>query len=277
MSTKIHVDDFGLSESSSKKIYDCIISNSVQSVSYMGNGLALKYSEKLLRDQVAIEKYLHLCLTEGKSLGHDYVYITDENNYFKIKFWKFFLLSFLPFLKYTKKIQKEIKAELRLQLINYNEIVNFKKFRIDSHQHIHMTPIVLNVLFDLKNEFDFNFIRIPKEYFIFNVNNPGYLINFFRLNVIKLLLLRFLTLISIKKIQKNKIEYNQNFSGLFLSCRMTAEFAQMYSEKYSNALIVFHPGKIENEEISTFWKNDKFRQHHYSKWRDFEYNELKKL
>ena len=81
---------------------------------------------------------------------------------------------------------------------------------LDGHQHVHMTPWIFNLIFNLRKKNKIVNIRIPNEVFLIN------LFDLLRLsilkNIFKCLIIKIFIYIS-----KSKINYEYNFFGLIYS------------------------------------------------------------
>ena len=240
-----HADDFGRSPNISQKLYMLIKNKKITSISII-------VSEKIyglsLIKKSNVSKRLHLNLTDFsiKKTRQDYIY--------NFSFFKLLILPILPGFKINKKkIEKEIIRQIKI----YKKKINQKSIFLDGHQHVHMIPWIFNLIFNLRKKYNIKNIRIPDEPFILNFSE---ILNLnLIINLIKYFLLKFLIILSKKKI--SKVNYKFNFFGII--------YSGIYNKKYLSKIIkiidknksknkteiLVHPSFALSKERNLFKKN----------------------
>ncbi len=270
----VNADDFANSENMSDIICKCFDEGPLNSTSIMINSISLEKSLEKLKSRDKMRTSLHLNIAEGipVSSPSKIGYLVDNNG----KFCKSFeaILFDYYFGSHSKKelIKKQIKEEYRNQILLYAQKLQSNCINIDSHQHYHTIPFISDILIELNKELDisFSYIRVPKEPFFFDISRFKDLKNYFGLNIVKHLLLNFLSISLIKKIKKNDILYSEFFVGVLFTGNMTFNSIKKALRRYKKdqtVEILLHPAYLSSKEVLN-WKNDKFK--------DFYTNENRK-
>lgn len=266
MNSKIyyHADDYGVSINSAKCIDELCINGKINSISFLSNmGCSGKAAESFLK---ASEKFpskvnvsIHFNLIEGKCLAGKKLcpHICDENGMMATTWGKLFIWNYIPFLR--TKIRKELQTEFKFQV---EELVKFgladtQKLRIDSHQHTHMIPVVMDAIVNClrDNNWKAEYIRNSQDPVLPYMLNLSKFKKFNPVNVIKCLILNFYSMKVRKFMKKNSIPIHY-MSGVFFSGSMDERIKIMIpvlkkaAEKKGWYLVVlFHPGIVLPEEI----------------------------
>lgn len=164
----INADDFGMNE----YVNDAIIlghkNGIITSTSLVASGDNFNDAIKLANQNPNLGIGIHSTLIGGlKPLSNvkDVPSLVNENGVF--------FDSHTEFIKrvYSKKINfNEVYHELDLQ---FKKILssNLNITHVDGHQHLHILPEVLPIIFALMKQYNINKIRIPKESYTFLNNN----------------------------------------------------------------------------------------------------------
>lgn len=234
-----HADDYGRSELISKNIANCIEANIISSISIIVTNkiFGLDYIKRK-----NIKKRLHINLTD----------FPPNVDGMMCKKHSFFGLLFSPLLGNFQKKKFDITQEIIRQINIYKKNFELKSIEVDSHQHVHMIPWIFNILYDLKDKHQINFIRVPDEkilcyeLLITNLN--------FLLNILKLFLIKLFIIINYKKIKtlNNKI----NFNGIIFSSCPNDKIIKKVIENSKNlkfkSEILLHPGFSNISEKDQF-------------------------
>lgn len=159
----VNADDFGLSLSISRGILEAHSSGIVTTTTVVPNGPAFEESIRLLEDHPRLGIGVHLTLVGEDPLLSDPELIpslVDKNGY-PYKGWK----QFLAASAVGRIKQDEIRIELRAQMERMNAALNGIGRRIDhldSHQHLHLWPLVGDVMLDLAEEWNIKAVRLPR-------------------------------------------------------------------------------------------------------------------
>lgn len=151
---RIHADDFGISKQQAKDILhlssSCGGSGALNSVSIFANSPCFQESSELLKLPVQENKIalsLHINLVEGPSCAPAQAIplLVNTQGVFKNDFATLLLLSCSP---YRKKLYQNIVKECTAQLTRYLEAFpeQRKMLSVDTHQHVHAIPLVLDAL-----------------------------------------------------------------------------------------------------------------------------------
>lgn len=157
----VNADDFGLSDIINEGILESYLKGILRSTSLVANGKAFDHSLEIIRSHPELDVGVHLTLVEEKP-------ILDENKVPSLIFKNgHFYNHANDFTKryLSKKISfNEVKNELNAQIekILDNRIVIS---HMDSHQHLHLLPRILDITIELANRYKIKFIRLPKEKF----------------------------------------------------------------------------------------------------------------
>lgn len=142
-----HADDYAANEEISEHILDCYREGVLNSLSILPNSSHLDSCMKLFAPyREKIKTSIHFNLAEGHCLSKpsQVSWLVDERGMFSISFFKVLLLSFT---RKKKELKKQIKTEMQAQLVRMLPYVD--TLRIDSHQHYHMIPIVLESILEV--------------------------------------------------------------------------------------------------------------------------------
>lgn len=261
-------DDFGLSPESDRHIKEC----KVNKVSVLANsdadfsGLNAKIST-------------HINLVEGKCVSdkNKIPLLVDDKGYFRHTFGGLLKLSLG---KNRKEFRQQVKTEMRAQIkkVNAPEM-------IDSHQHVHMIPVIFSCLCEIIEEDGMNteYLRIPAEPVLPYILAPEFYKSYFSLNFIKQQTLKFLNLFNKKRLKRAGLKQN-DFFGIMFSGNMNEKRVKKllgafirHSEKKNRDLeVLFHPGFVETTEGKSAAEEYKFSQFYLSEGRKNEYCALLK-
>ncbi|MHC4874345.1 MAG: carbohydrate deacetylase [Planctomycetota bacterium] len=278
----IHADDFGLHNEITDKILDCFNNGVLNSTSIITNGPGFEYGvEKYKETDGRLRLALHLNLIEGKPLSdpEDIDLLIDSVGEYKYMF----LALWLKYLKADRQLKQhlksQIKKELSAQIDKYLSYVNVP-LEVDSHMHMHMVPFISEILFELASEKNISYIRIPSEPFYFDA---GSIKNYFSANIIKNLLLNYLSGRALVNTSKLDISCNKFFIGVLGTGNMSLSAVDKALQsinkkgisKDESIEILFHPGGIE-ERAAIDWTTKEFVKDYYiSPCRKSEYEFIK--
>lgn len=256
-----HADDFGANREISEHILDCFRDGALNSLSVLPNSLHLSKCMTLLepyRQEIAVS--VHLNLAEGHCMADEtqVPWLVDERGMFAISFFKVLLLSFTGKKKELKRqLQAEMKAQLQAMLPYIHEL------RIDSHQHYHMIPLVLQSIFaaikELRQEGnnvpEIMFIRIPAEPILPFIKHPALYLTYRPINLVKNIVLNILNAFdgALLKPYRKKTAV---FFGILLSGRMDIQRVSAFRRDFERIAekrglpleILCHPGGVQKPD-----------------------------
>lgn len=170
----VNADDFGLSEGVNYGIIDTYKYGILTSTTALVNGYAIGHAVKLAHENPGLGIGIHFTLTFRKPVSRNFPYVDKEGN----------------FLKYQEldAINATLDAsiiyeEFQCQLEKFVELFGFYPDHIDSHHHVHMFPVVKEVVLkiaksigvsvrgvDVPVELDFYDDKVTESYFIESLN-----------------------------------------------------------------------------------------------------------
>ena len=287
----IHADDFGLNEATNKAIIDLKKLNVLSSTSLIINGNSVESAIKSWKELTNFPLCLHLCITEGPATGNinEIKNISNQNGGLSKSFFELILISCLPKNNtYRKLIKLELKHEIISQIEKYKRLTELEILYIDGHQHIHLIPIVMEVLIDLRKQFKIRWIRTTSEPLITSISIKSWYMAFIKKGILKWLILRILSYFAKKRIKQNSIQTNSAFSGVLFTGIMSENIIIAASKELklttiknneTAPLILTHPSyplanKEERNRLLNFHLSSKFFN---SKWRYREFQAIQKL
>lgn len=213
---KIIADDFGLN----KSINEGIISGLKEGFI---NGASLMPVGKEFDDAVNKAKGL-----DKDAIGIHFVLVDEKPLVFKNlpKSHKGFFIKYIFGMIKPVDIENELRAQL-----NKCIRAGVKPAFVNSHQHLHLLPAIMDIVIKLAKEYDISYIRI--------VNEPIFLNKRKIFRKIQLLFLQFLSRIAKTKIRKAGLFCNDYFIGFINAGNLSREDL-LKAEKIKQ----IHPDKI---------------------------------
>ena len=155
----INADDFGFSSSVNVAIIKAHEEGILTSTSLMVSGDAAQEAIALAKNHPHLAVGLHLVLVCGKSVlsPSQIPHLVDSQGNFSNN-------PTQAGLNY--QFNQATRAELRLEI--YAQLEKFRDSglnlsHVDGHLHLHVHPVILNILTELAAEFKIKFIRLPSE------------------------------------------------------------------------------------------------------------------
>ncbi|MBD2279550.1 hopanoid biosynthesis-associated protein HpnK [Aphanizomenon flos-aquae] len=155
----INADDFGFSQGVNAAIIQAHEEGVLTSTSLMVSGDAAQEAIALAKDHPQLAVGLHLVLVCGKSVlpPSQIPHLVDSQGNFSSN-------PTQAGLNY--QFNQATRAELRLEI--YAQLAKFRDSglnlaHVDGHLHLHVHPVILNILTEFAAEFQIKFIRLPSE------------------------------------------------------------------------------------------------------------------
>ncbi|MBO1068093.1 MAG: hopanoid biosynthesis-associated protein HpnK [Dolichospermum sp. DEX189] len=155
----INADDFGFSQGVNAAIIQAHEEGILTSTSLMVSGDAAQEAIALAKDHPQLAVGLHLVLVCGKSVlpPSQIPHLVDSQGNFSSN-------PTQAGLNY--QFNQATRAELRLEI--YAQLAKFRDSglnlaHVDGHLHLHVHPVILNILTEFAAEFQIKFIRLPSE------------------------------------------------------------------------------------------------------------------
>jgi len=230
---RIIADDLGLHPSVNDGIIFLLKNKYISGASIMANGQAFDDAISKIKHVEGAPPHVgvHLVLVEEKSLTG----IKFPKNY------KTFFIKYVFGLIRKGDIKKEIEAQVK-KCISAGVAPQF----LNSHQHLHLLPGVLDIVIKIAKENNIKHIRLINE----PLHGGGKL---FRKT--QLLFLNFLSKLAKKKLDKAGLKYNDIFIG-FLNAGNLKESDIEFAKQIKNEPVELgcHPG-FEDENLRAKYKS----------------------
>ncbi|MBE7044070.1 MAG: ChbG/HpnK family deacetylase [Ruminococcaceae bacterium] len=276
-------DDYGLDETSSLHIRQCIAEGVLNKVSVFPNFENVDLHK--LSEQKDVRLSLHLNLVEGRCMADAsrINLIADQNGNFRYTFGGLFRLGLL----HRKELEEQLYREIKAQILYWKSILPAgAPFCIDSHQHTHMIPAVFKALLRVLKEEDIkvDYLRIPAEPLLPYLTTPSLYATYSGINLIKQWLLKFLWQWN-RKYTKNEPVSTSCFFGILFSGRMDEKRVRKLLPKYQRLAekrgfdieVLFHPGYLKKINPDFKDKNIVFEAFYLSENRKTEYDSVMKI
>lgn len=237
-------DDLGLDSAVNGGIFFALKNGLISGASLMANGEAFEDAIQKLKDFPGHSIGIHLVLVEEKPLTQ----IKLPKNH------KIFFIKYILGLIKKGEIEKECEAQINKVLK-----ASVKSEFINSHQHLHLLPGIMDIIISLAKKYGIPYVRIVNE----PVFGKG---KVFRR--VQLLFLNFLSGFAKSKIKKAGLLYNDYFVGFINAGNFTRE-DMFKADKIKHA----NPDKIVELGCHPGFENETLRTN-YSHWK---YNWKKEL
>ncbi len=285
----IHADDFGLTEATNKAILSLIESNKLNSASLMVNGNATRSAIEGWKNNSKFPLFLHLCLSEGPSTSpqNDLTNLTTAKGCLNMTFIRLLLISLLPKNNRVKKMVKnEVRKEIHSQISLFKELTGLNSIQLDGHQHIHLIPVVLEILLEMAPYENIKWLRTTYEPIPPGIGIRNWFIVFLKGGFVKWIILQILSYFGKRLIYKASIFTNSGFSGVIFTGHMSREVVNNAWQELeiievgklqTPPMILLHPGAIlsQEEKKMTLSKFPLSKIFFESPWRQKEWNTIR--
>ena len=245
----LNADDFGMSEAYNRAILEGYSSGILKSASLVANGEAFEEAWKnVIPACPDLGVGIHLNVIEGKSLCLGLDRLTDEEGNFNNSYVQLLLKSLnKKDTAFMEQLEKEFRAQIE-EVMKHTKVTH-----IDSHVHVHSIPPIFELVCKLAKEYGIKQIRsqyekpymVPDVFKHLNMKYP--------VNLIKVMLLNFFTLINESKVQKYELNTNDYLIGVAYTSMMnslTVSYGLM-AIKYDKVTVeaLIHPCRYEDGTI----------------------------
>lgn len=263
MNIILHADDYGYNEEVSSDILECFNNGTLHGISIMPNSKYFDECMAMLNDKQLL-KTIHFSISEGPSVSDPkkLKLLCNEEGMFKLSFFKLLIMSLGP---KRGELKKELKLELKAQYekaLPYLDEVN-----IDSHVHYHMIPLVLKTLLEVVEESgrEVGYLRVPAEPIGPFIKHRELYASYNVVNIVKNIVLNFLTFVSRKTLKKYK-NNTAVFFGIIMSGHMDIDrvsallpdFVKVAENRGMDLEVLAHPGHAINRETLLDPKNEEY-------------------
>lgn len=257
-----HADDYGVSRAQSARILSCYTEGVLNSISVIPNTPELEKSLALLDTedtQNKIRRVLHLNFVEGRPVAcaEQVDMLVDDTGYFSISFIKLLKWSYCKRGEERKRLKAQLKTEIAAQLHQVVDVCDYRITAIDSHQHYHMIPIVLDALLEVIEEKGIRIqeMRIPVDPVLPLLKTSSLWLKVPIINWVKWGILWLQSGRNRKKIEQKNIKVPV-FFGIFFTCEMKLDIVNALMPKYIAYAqrqgcyleLMFHPGNLTKRE-----------------------------
>jgi len=268
----VTADDYGLTQSISDSILETVDAGAVTNVSIMPNGMAFEYA---LAEWQKRQKFLllsiHINLTEGKPVSspHTVPLLVKKNSTFKYSvggLWFAYLISL-----YRGEFRRQVRLEIEAQIKKVKDTIGTQGTiaSINGHQHVHMVPFIFDELVAVSGVTS---IRVPHE--VSSLPSVGIALVSWR-QIFGWIVLSLLCWCNKSRVQV----FSERFAGVLYSGRMTllvvvTILQRMSLLKGSSLEILFHPGLVQEGELTQWHVRRANSRWYFSSLRDTEHNLL---
>lgn len=304
--TDIHADDYALTVNTSKDMLSCMLKGELDSISIISNMSCFQECMELLYQAIPSLPFLpkmsvHLDFVEGHSLagaGHVPILTRSGSDLMGLSWGGLFLLSYLPWKRRMAK--EQLKKEIRLQIETAQAAVSRaidiadehgiscgqKNIRIDSHQHVHMIPVVWEALIEVIEEehYKVEYIRNTREVLGVFLAEISLWKTYRPINLVKNILLSLYSRKAERYAQTHELE-PMYLWGLVMSGHMDYDrIVRLYPKMAARAgkdnrvlELVFHPGQALPEETSEEVAVEAFRDFYLRRDRHVEMDAVSRM
>lgn len=159
----VHADDFGLTERINDGVLQAHLNGILTSTSIMPNGRAFEHAVATARLTPTLDVGIHLTLIEERPLleSGTIATLTTRDGKFHghaLGFIRRYVQGRISLTEITKELETQIQKVLA---------AGISPSHLDSHQHVHMLPGVLNIVVELSRQYGIPAIRFPREVGVF--------------------------------------------------------------------------------------------------------------
>lgn len=244
----INADDFGRHNLINRAVQDAFQKGCLRSATIMAGGIAFDDAVKKARSLNGLGVGIHLTLANGNPIlppNEIPTLVTADGKFHDnhAAFLKLYL---------QKKINlDEVRAELAAQIEKVKR-ADLNLTHVDSHQHLHHVPCIIDIVLDLADAAGIHAIRISDtKIFEGEFGGVGQFIG--RLG------LTSLAKFAAVKAHKKNFNYPNHFTGIVAGESVTEKFMLNLIDKLKDGTteVMLHPGR-SNEVLKDFckWEHD---------------------
>jgi len=236
----INADDFGLHETVNLGIIRGFSAGLITSTTIMAGGKAFEHAVALASANPQLGIGVHLTLVGEKSVCQpDKVKsLLDKDGCLSSKYPQFLLRYMLGRIELAD-IRRELTAQVQKVVDSGIHITH-----LDSHQHMHIVPGIINLTIDIAKEFGIKAMRLPAEPYFFLGGYPSS-----PMRIVARTGLTCLAKLAGRKIKKHELAMPDHFFGMLAGGNMREEFLSTIIDVLPEGIteIMMHPGS--NNEL----------------------------
>lgn len=238
----INADDFGLHKSVNIGIINGFQEGFIRSTSIMPGGKAFEQAVALAKDCPKLGIGVHLTLVAEKSVidPEKVSTLVDCSGYLPAGYFEFMNKYILGKFDFG-----QIRTELDSQIAKVFA-TGLKITHLDSHQHLHVLPGILDIVMDLARKYNIPALRIPCEPYLFIGGYPTHISR-----MVSRAGLTFLAQRAKNKVRKQGFITPDHFFGMLAGGNMQEKYLLNILDKLPEGVseIMMHPGN-DNGELS---------------------------
>ncbi len=220
---QLHADDLGLTNTTDKTIIDLAKSGILDGSSLLVNGTNAENAAKQWLGNTTLPLYLHISLTEGRSIAtrDKIAYLINKKGNLNASYTNLLIASFLPNISFRRmELKKQIYIELNEQINHFKRITGLESISIDGHQHVHLIPIVLDVIIELAQKQNITWVRTTLEPLPAGLSWQDWSRTFSNNGWSKWIILQLLSIRAKQKLIRASIKTNAGFAGVLFTGHM---------------------------------------------------------
>lgn len=238
----INADDLGISPGVNRGIVETHLNGILNSASLMVNARYAEDAIGRVRALPDLKMGLHISLISGKpvSPAKEVPTLIDEKGYFPKRGINLICKLLFNGQRMLRDIAKEIRAQIELM-----ESFGLKIEHIDSHDHIHIFPSIMDLVIPLAKEFKIPRIRYANQRIFVTKNLPA---------ILKSNLLSFLSSFSKARLVNSGIPFCEYSWGIAESGNLDEKALTkiIHSLGEGTNEVVCHPGYVDKELLDIF-------------------------
>jgi len=219
---------------------------SITSTTIMPNGNAFEHAVALASTNKQLGIGVHLTLVGGGSpvCRPEQVQSLVNGEGKLSSHYPQFLLRYISGKVQLADVRRELIAQVQKAVDSGLAITH-----LDSHQHMHILPGIIDITIDIAKEFNIPSVRIPAEPYFFIGEYPYSIARF-----VSRAGLTFLSQIASLKIKKHKLFMPDHFFGMLAGGNMCEPFLTVIVENLPDGIseIMMHPG-TDNDLVNTMY------------------------
>lgn len=214
----LNADDFGMSAAFNQAVLEGYQAGILKSASLVANGDAFDEACKnIIPACPDLGVGIHLNIIEGKSLCLNLDKLTDDEGNFNNSFGQLLLKSINhKDDSFMEQLEKEFRAQIE-EVMKRTKVTH-----IDSHVHTHSIPRIFELVCSLAKEYGIKQVRtqFEKPYIMPDIHR--HLTLAYPINLIKVMLLNFFTLINEHTVKDYELNTNDYLIGVTYTSMMNS-------------------------------------------------------
>lgn len=231
----INADDFGLTEIINTGIIKGHTAGIITSTTIMSCGKSFEHAISLASANKQLGVGVHLTLVGEKPVCDPAAIksLVDANGYLSSQYRQF-LIQFCSGKIQLDDIRRELTAQVQ-KVVDFGLPIT----HLDSHQHLHVVPGIIDLTLDIAKKYNIKKIRIPSEPYLFSGGFP-----FSAVRLLSRAGLTYLAQLARKKARKQGFIVPEHFFGMLAGGNMHEEYLLniLHVLPEGTSEIMMHPG-----------------------------------